>query len=144
MKLIRFLFFYAAVSMLLFHNLVPHQHHGQMSSYVHEQEHQSKGVLDFWRTVFHESAVDVEQATYKIVATAAKEIKVSERPKFGGEVGQAWREMYRRWYVAALYYGELRGLQIALQVRRIWEEERPDLAEISVSIVGFRAPPVRG
>jgi hypothetical protein len=112
-----------------------------MSSYAHQQEHQSKGLLDFWRTVFHESAVDVEQANYKQVKAEVKEIKVSERSRFEGQQGQPWREIYRRCYLAGLYYGELQALQTWLSYRSCWEERRPDLALISVSIVGFRAPP---
>lgn len=145
MSLFKKMVLYAAACMLLLHNLVPHQHHGEMASYVHEGQHHSRGLLDLLGTVFHESAVDVEKINEEEATPQVQQISLKkiDEAKDKAEQGRFWSlyMLWRRWYEAAAYFGELRELSVWLAVRACWREMRPDLAEKIFSIVGFRAPP---
>jgi hypothetical protein len=145
-KLIRAIILYAAVSVLLLHNLTPHQHHGELAAALHEKEHNSKNALDYLRTVFHESATHIEHAKYKQV-DVVKQVKknVYQIPKKDNHdyfLGQSWRRQWQMMYEADLYYAELKELCLWLDCRSCWAELKREQINIYFSIVGFRAPPV--
>jgi hypothetical protein len=52
-KKIKHIVLYLAYTLLLLHNLTPHQHHDELSAVEHEREHTSANLFDFLRTIFH-------------------------------------------------------------------------------------------
>ena len=51
--------------LLLLHHMLPHQHHGQLATAMHIQEHNSTHLTDILRTVFHEVAPNIDAGQYQ-------------------------------------------------------------------------------
>ena len=144
-KLIRAIVFYAAVSVLLLHNLVPHQHHEELAAALHEKQHNSGNVLDYLRTIFHETAIHIEHSKYKEVRFVADVEKgVHQEPKKDNEnyyFGQSWRRQWQMMYGAGLYYTALKDFCLWLECRDCWAELKLEQVNVYFAVVGFRAPP---
>ncbi len=52
-KSIKNIALYVATIVLLLHNILPHQHHGEMNAIEHERQHESSDILDILCSIFH-------------------------------------------------------------------------------------------
>jgi hypothetical protein len=53
LKSIKYTVLYVATIILLLHNILPHQHHGEMNVLEHERQHESSNILDILCSIFH-------------------------------------------------------------------------------------------
>jgi hypothetical protein len=118
---------------------------------LHEQQHNSGNVLDYLRTVFHETAVHIEHSKYKEVRFVADVEKgVHQEPKKDNEnyyLGQSWRrqwQMKQRQQRQRTWQRHLQRDQHAQSASPLstWQHQRPPRRTRASRSLG-RAPPRR-
>jgi hypothetical protein len=69
LKLFKNIFLYLAASIVMLHNIMPHQHHTEMSMTEDLREHNSTTLTDWLRTIFHEDLGDAHHLENIIVSS---------------------------------------------------------------------------